>query len=96
MNMNELKLRLLEGNLFEDDEDLQQGQPDDFGDARNQPGMDQIDQTHFKDVRKPKLTLQALGQLRKIRELKKAEYARKKELYQIMYKVPEEESTPAM
>jgi hypothetical protein len=53
-----------------------------------EPAKDTIQQRHKTDTRKKMLSLEELGKLRKIRELKKAEAESHKKLASVMYAKP--------
>ena len=53
-----------------------------------EPTKDTIQQRHKTDTRKKMLSLEELGKLRKIRELKKAEAESHKKLASVMYAKP--------
>lgn len=50
---------------------------------------DNIDQRHLHDTRRPRLTLQHLNRLRKIREIKKAETELRNKNLAIIYQRPQ-------
>ena len=50
-----------------------------------EPAKDTVQQRHKTDTRKKMLSLEELGKLRKIRELKKAENLEQEEFASIMY-----------
>lgn len=56
--------------------------------GRYDPTEDELSRLHFDDTRKPKLTLQNLNRLKKIRATKKLEQLQKEDLLQIMYGAP--------
>ena len=51
---------------------------------------DQITMNHEKDTRKPKLTLKALNNLRKMREMRRFEELQHQEFVERIYGLPEE------
>jgi hypothetical protein len=53
-----------------------------------EPAKDTINQRHKTDTRKKMLSLEELGKLRKIRELKKEEAKNHKKLASVMYAKP--------
>tara|TARA_Y100001937_G_C7080628_1_gene312784 strand:+ start:337 stop:549 length:213 start_codon:yes stop_codon:yes gene_type:complete len=53
-----------------------------------EPAKDTVQQRHKTDTRKKMLSLEELGKLRKIRELKKAEAESHKQLASLMYAKP--------
>ncbi len=53
-----------------------------------EPAKDTINQRHKTDTRKKMLSLEELGKLRRIRELKKAESESHKKLASVMYAKP--------
>lgn len=57
-----------------------------------EPAKDTITQRHKTDTRKKMLSLEELGKLRKIRELKKAEAESHKKLASVMYAKPTDAS----
>jgi hypothetical protein len=56
-----------------------------------EPAKDTINQRHKTDTRKKMLSLEELGKLRKIRELKKAEAENHKKLASVMYAKPSDD-----
>ena len=56
------------------------------------PEDDKLQRREMSDTRKPKLTLEILNKMRKIRELKRIEEIEHQKFIQVMYKEPEEDS----
>ena len=53
------------------------------------PEFDEFQKKHEEDTRKSKLTLEQLGKLRKVREIKQDEKVKHDEFVKVMYKSPD-------
>ena len=53
------------------------------------PEFDEFQKKHEEDTRKSKLTLEQLGKLRKVREIKQDEKVKHDEFVKVMYKNPD-------
>ena len=56
------------------------------------PEFDEFQKQHQDDTRKPKMTLETLGKLRKSRELQRAEELEHAKFQKVMYAPPAQES----
>ena len=54
----------------------------------NEPAENELEQAKKMDTRRPRLTLEHLSKLRKMREIRKLEVDQRKELYKKIYQRP--------
>jgi hypothetical protein len=54
----------------------------------NDPANNELEQSKKMDTRRPRLTLEHLSKLRKMREIRKLEIDQRKELYKKIYQRP--------
>jgi len=54
----------------------------------NEPADDELSKAKKMDTRRPRLTLEHLSKLRKMREIRKLEVEQRKELYKKIYQRP--------